>query len=103
EAAGLSSEVALPLGAGVAPETVHPEMGAGSRAGASATAALPAGTAGGSRLVLLFVVNSVLAAGTASPPPKALATDRSADVTSLGMTQNVLPAPCASCGSVCRY
>ena len=27
----------------------------------------------------------------------------SAVVTSLGMTQNVLPAPLASCGSVCRY
>ena len=53
--------------------------------------------------VVLGWAAAALAAGAASPPPKALATDRSAGVTSLGMTQNVLPWPCASCGSVCRY
>ena len=82
--------------------------GAGSSAGvllAGPLAALPpAGTAGGSRRVALFgSAGTAFATGAASPPPKALATDRSAEVTSLGMTQNVLPAPCASCGSVCRY
>src|SRR5260370_14049792 len=82
--------------------------GAGSRAGAvpagPATArpagTLSAGLAGGSRLSLSFAAES---AGAASPPPKALATERSADVTSLGMTQNVFPAPCARFGSGCRY
>ena len=53
--------------------------------------------------VVLGRAGAEVAACAASPPPKALATDRSADVTSLGMTQNVLPWPCASCGSVCRY
>ena len=43
------------------------------------------------------------------PPPEsepgsnALDRLRSAEVTSLGMTQNVFPSPWASCGSVCRY
>ena len=36
-------------------------------------------------------------------PPNAAVTAFSAAVTSLGITQNVLPAPAASCGSVCRY
>src|SRR6516225_10946554 len=43
-------------------------------------------------------------AGASSPgPPNAAVTAFSAVVTSLGITQNVLPAPAASCGSVCRY
>src|SRR6516225_5199295 len=44
------------------------------------------------------------AAAASSPgPPNAAVTAFSAVVTSLGITQNVLPAPAASCGSVCRY
>ena len=36
-------------------------------------------------------------------PSNALVTIFRALVTSLGITQTVLPSPCASCGSVCRY
>ena len=44
-----------------------------------------------------------LAPGSVACPPNAEVTAFSAVVTSLGITQNVLPAPLASCGSVCRY
>ena len=41
--------------------------------------------------------------GAPAPGPNACAMPDSAEVTSLGITQNVFPWPCASCGSVCRY
>jgi hypothetical protein len=45
-----------------------------------------------------------LAAGSGGAPgANACATPASAEVTSLGITQNVLPSPRASSGSVCRY
>ena len=91
-AAWAASEAALPLRAGSGPTGPG-----GSRRGPCGRRRAPRG--GSSP----FVAGSMPAAAAASPPPKALATDRSAVVTSLGMTQNVLPAPCASCGSVCRY
>ncbi|MGX1122507.1 hypothetical protein RKD37_007870 [Streptomyces ambofaciens] len=46
---------------------------------------------------------SRVAGDCGSASVKARDTPWSAEVTSLGMTQNVLPEPCASCGSTWRY